>query len=86
MNVSLTPDLERWVLSRVESGLYTSSSEVMREALRLLREQEELKAVRLEELRRHVRAGLDDADAGRLLPLGEAIAEARRRGHARSAG
>lgn len=36
MNVSLTPDLERFVRDKVASGLYNSSSEVVREALRLL--------------------------------------------------
>ncbi len=36
MNISLTPQLEKLVNDRVESGLYTSASEVIREALRLL--------------------------------------------------
>lgn len=36
MNVSLTPDLERFVREKVDSGLYNSASEVVREALRLL--------------------------------------------------
>ena len=36
MNVSLTPDLERFVRGKVASGLYNSASEVVREALRLL--------------------------------------------------
>ena len=42
MNVSLTPELERAVRRKVESGLYNNTSEVIREALRqsLLREQE----------------------------------------------
>lgn len=34
MNVSLTPELERIVRERVESGLYNNASEVIREALR----------------------------------------------------
>ncbi len=36
MNVSLTLDLERFVRAKVDSGLYNSASEVVREALRLL--------------------------------------------------
>lgn len=40
MNVSLTPTLEDFVKSKVSSGLYNNASEVMREALRLLREKE----------------------------------------------
>jgi putative addiction module CopG family antidote len=40
MNVSLTAELERFVTQKVQSGLYTSNSEVVREALRLLRQRE----------------------------------------------
>lgn len=36
MNVSLTPTLERLIKERVASGFYNNSSEVIREALRLL--------------------------------------------------
>ena len=38
MNVSLTPELERFVDDKVESGLYNNASEVIREGLRLLKE------------------------------------------------
>ena len=40
MNVSLTPQLEAMIRQRVESGRYNNASEVVREALRLLEEQE----------------------------------------------
>ena len=40
MNVSLTPTLERYVRSKVESGGYESASEVVRESLRALQEKE----------------------------------------------
>lgn len=59
MNVNLTPQLEDLVRSKVRSGLYTSASEVVREALRLMLEQDRLREVKLEELRREVRRGLD---------------------------
>jgi antitoxin ParD1/3/4 len=36
MNVHLTNELEEFVQKKVESGLYASGSEVVREALRLL--------------------------------------------------
>jgi antitoxin ParD1/3/4 len=36
MNVSLTPELEKLVTRKVQSGLYQSASEVVREGLRLL--------------------------------------------------
>ena len=42
MNVSLTPELEQYVNGKVQSGMYHSASEVIREGLRLLKEREEL--------------------------------------------
>ena len=44
MNVSLTPELEQYVSAKVESGRYNSASEVVREALRLLEEHEQVEA------------------------------------------
>jgi len=38
MNVSLTPELDKFVAGKVETGRYNSASEVVREALRLLEE------------------------------------------------
>ena len=39
-NVHLTPELERFARERVEQGRYNNVSEVIREALRLLQDQE----------------------------------------------
>jgi antitoxin ParD1/3/4 len=58
MNVNLTPQLEELVRSKVASGLYTSASEVVRAALRLMEEQDRLREARLEQLRSDVRQGL----------------------------
>jgi len=55
MNVSLTPELERLVNEKVESGLYRTASEVVREALRLLKERDYAR----EQLRGDVQAGVD---------------------------
>lgn len=70
MNVNLTPQLEELVRSKVSSGLYTSASEVVREALRLMDQQDRVRAAQLEQLRDDVRKGLSsgpgekwDADA-----------------------
>lgn len=52
MNVSLTPDLERFVREKVESGLYNSASEVVRQALRLLAARDQERAVWLASLAR----------------------------------
>jgi antitoxin ParD1/3/4 len=59
MNVNLTPQLEDLVRRKVASGMYTSASEVVREALRLMEEQDQLRSARLEQLRRDIREGLD---------------------------
>jgi len=59
MNINLTPQLERLVRGKVSSGRYTSASEVVREALRLMEEQDRLRAMKLEQLRRDIRAGLE---------------------------
>lgn len=59
LNVNLTPHLEEMVRAKVESGLYGSASEVVREALRLMDEQDRVRAAKLEQLRSEVRRGLD---------------------------
>lgn len=59
MNVNLTPQLEALVRSKVDSGMYTSASEVVREALRLMDEQDRIRQAKLDELRLEVRKGLD---------------------------
>ena len=41
MNISLTPELERLIAEKVDSGLYNTASEVVRDALRRLFEPEE---------------------------------------------
>ena len=85
MNVSLTPHLEALVKQKVQSGLYNSSSEVMREALRLLEERDRLKQMRFEETRKAIQQGRDELDQGLGTPLDMAAvkAEARRRHNAR---
>ncbi len=66
MNVHLTDELERLVQSKVQSGRYNSASEVVREALRLLEERDELRAIRKDELRKRIAEGLDAVNAGRV--------------------
>lgn len=73
MNVSLTPELERWVSERVDRGRYRSASEVIREGLRLLQEREEEHSVRLEALRRELQIGIDQLDRGEGLDGEEAF-------------
>ena len=67
MNVSLTPELEKLVNDRVRSGMYSSASEVIREALRLLNDQEKLRRQKLEELRKEIQIGIDQIERGEVV-------------------
>jgi antitoxin ParD1/3/4 len=66
MNVHLTDELERLVQDKVRTGRYNSASEVVREALRLLEERDELRALRKEELRKKIAEGMQAVRAGRV--------------------
>jgi antitoxin ParD1/3/4 len=82
MNVSLTPELEKFVQQKVESGRYTSASEVVREALRLLEKRDERLRER-EQALKAFQAELDrriaEADAGKVMDGEEAFAMLRAR-------
>ncbi len=64
MNISLTFELERYVQEKLESGLYTSNSEIIREALRLMRAHDELQINQINQLNKVIQVGLDQLDAG----------------------
>ena len=64
MNVPLTPELEQLVLTKVKSGRYNSASEVVREALRLMEQKDELRTIQLQELRKRMDKGLAQAERG----------------------
>lgn len=69
MNVSLTKELESFVNELVASGMYYSASEVVRDGLRLLKEQETLKKIRVEELRAEIIRGFEQSQNGESKPL-----------------
>jgi len=83
MNVSLTPELEQFVNTKVESGRYHSASEVIREALRLLEEHEHAKAVQLAEFNRELGRRLSSLDRGKRVNPEEARARVQRKSAAR---
>lgn len=68
MNISLTPELEQFIKEKVASGRYHSSSEVIREALRLLQDRELIRQEHMRALNEKIQAGLDDIAAGRVVP------------------
>jgi antitoxin ParD1/3/4 len=73
MNISLTPELEKLIDERVQSGLYNSASEVVREALRLLMERDQLKQMKLDELRRQIQIGIDASSRGEVVSEEEVL-------------
>ena len=78
MNVNLTPELEKLVQRKVASGLYNNQSEVVREALRLLAEQDKLREAHVADLRKALAEGLSQADRGELLDGPKIVAELRK--------
>jgi antitoxin ParD1/3/4 len=75
LNVSLTPELEKFVETRVASGRYLSASEVVREGLRLLEQREVSRQAALDEVRRKISVGLEQAERGELFDGEEVFRE-----------
>jgi antitoxin ParD1/3/4 len=64
MNISLTPSLEALVQEKVASVFYNNASEVVREALRLMHERDQVDAAKLERLRKEAALGFEALDRG----------------------
>lgn len=92
MNISMTPELEKFVAEEVKTGLYQSASEVIRAGLRRLKEDKERKASfmvsSMAELEDKVLEGIAELDRGKGIAGGQVMAELkaqsakRRRPHA----
>ena len=92
LNVSLTPELEKFVRDRVSIGRYISASEVVREGLRLLEDRERERDAALDALKIKLKRASAQADRGELLDgdevfkrLDALIAQHRRTAKKRSA-
>jgi antitoxin ParD1/3/4 len=84
MNISLTPQLEKLVQDRVKSGRYTSASEVIREALRLMEAHDRALNQGLTRLQSDVQEGLRALDAGESAPFDDqALERIKRTGRAK---
>jgi len=79
MNVSLTPELERFVSAKVLSGRYNSASEVVREALRLLEEHDAARASQLAEFNEELGRRLASLDRGETVDPAETRARLQRK-------
>jgi antitoxin ParD1/3/4 len=80
LSITLPPEMASFIRQKVESGLYGSNSEIIREALRGLMERER----RLERLDGAIALGLADAEAGRVQEI-EAVRRELRDAAAESA-
>lgn len=83
MNVSLTPELEEFVSTKVQTGRYNSASEVVREALRLLEEHDLARATQLAEFNQELGRRLASLDRGEVVDPAVARARLQRRSEQR---
>ena len=77
VNVSITPELDTFLQGRVKSGRYQTTSEVVREALRLLERPEREREEALSQLKSKLERGAAQAELGELLDGGEVFDELR---------
>jgi antitoxin ParD1/3/4 len=61
-NINLTERIDRFVTRQIQSGRYSNASEIVRDALRLLEEQEEERQAKLKALRHAAKQGFDEID------------------------
>ena len=83
MNVSLTPELEQFVQTKVQSGRYNSASEVVREALRLLEEHERARAAQMAEFNEELGRRLASLDRGESVAPAKVRSRLRRKSEER---
>jgi antitoxin ParD1/3/4 len=83
MNVSLTPELEKFVHAKVQGGRYNSASEVVREALRLLEEHEQARVAQLGGFNQELARRLAALDRGERVDPDEARAALQRKSEER---
>ncbi len=68
-NINLTEHFDPFVEHQVSSGRYGNASEIVREGLRLLEEQEQEREAKLKALRQAAKHGFDEIDQGRGIVL-----------------
>jgi antitoxin ParD1/3/4 len=73
MNVSLTPELEKFVQKKVASGMYQTASEVVREGLRRLDDESKRRHAQIKRLREKIAKSVAQADAGLLVDGDEVL-------------
>ena len=64
MDITLTPEMKRFVEGKIKSGRYASAAEAVNDLLATARLQEELTPDDIRDLRAEIDVGLADADRG----------------------
>lgn len=67
MNISLSPEIEKFIESQVESGKYPSAEEVIVAGIKLLEERERIYKRRFEELKREIMLGVETSERGEVV-------------------
>jgi antitoxin ParD1/3/4 len=75
LSITLPPEMASFIRQKVNSGLYGSNSEIIREALRGMMDRDR----RLERLDSAIAQGVADAEAGRVQDIDDVRAELRGR-------
>lgn len=80
MTVTLPPDLEGFINEQVAQGIYPSAEDAVRVGVELLREQHLIDQYPVDELRREILIGIEQADRGELKPFDpvQTLAELRK--------
>lgn len=61
MHINLSPEMEQFVQSKVDTGFYSNASDVIRDAIRRMREEDE----KIAAIRAALREGDEQLDAGK---------------------
>lgn len=75
MQVNISPEMEQIINARVESGMYPSAGEVVRDALQLLADHDEVYLRRLQTLRKNIEIGWQQSERGEVFTAEEVEAE-----------
>jgi antitoxin ParD1/3/4 len=89
MQITLPPELARFVEEQVKAGRYESADGVVYAALTRLRIEDDIPPAELESLRAEVAAGIEEADRGELEPwnpdeIWAEVVQRRRKDHGAS--
>ncbi len=75
MDISLTPEHQRFIEEKLKSGRYYCASEVIRDALQLLEDRDAMNQMRLKKIKKEIMIGIEASDRGEVSDGEEFIKE-----------